>query len=76
MPKSLKNKMLFDPATNKEDMASQKFPHTFIIVGNTCTNKLCRAATAHLHEQSDLHACHYMALLVAITRTEVNSEQL
>ena len=54
MPKSLKNKTLFDPAANKEDMASQKFSHTFIIVGNTCTDKLCTATTTHFHEQSDL----------------------
>ena len=28
-------------------MASQKIPHTFPMVGNTCTDKLCTAATVH-----------------------------
>ena len=28
-------------------MASQKFPHTFPMVGNTCTDKLCTAAAVH-----------------------------
>ena len=37
----------FNLAANKQDMASQKFPHTFPIVVNTYTDKLCTAATVH-----------------------------
>ena len=34
--------MHLNSAANKQDIASQKFP----MVGNTCTAKLCTAATA------------------------------
>ena len=37
-----------NPPANKGDMTSQIFPHTFPMVGNTCTDKLCTAATVHL----------------------------
>ena len=41
-------------------MASQKFPHTFPMVGNTCTDKLPAAATVHfLWAKWFVHACHY-----------------
>ena len=47
-------------------MASQNFPHTFPMVGNTCTDKLCTAATVHfLWAKWFVHACHYKSLLVA-----------
>ena len=32
---------------NKQDMTSQKFPHTLPMMSNTCTEKLCTAATVH-----------------------------
>ena len=38
------NKKHFNPAVNRQDMTSQKFPYT---VGNTCTDKLCTAAIVH-----------------------------
>ena len=38
-----KNKRHFNSAVNKQDMTSQKFPHTFL--SNTCTDKLFTAAT-------------------------------
>ena len=44
---NLQNEKLFNPAVNKGDMASLKFPHTFPMVGSTCTDKLCTAATVH-----------------------------
>ena len=55
-------------------MASQKVSHTFPMVGNTCTDKLCTAATVRfLYEQSDLHMLvTTKASLVATTRSQVN----
>ena len=41
-------------------MASLKFPNTFSMMGNTCTDKLCTAATVHfLWAKWFVHACHY-----------------
>ena len=49
-------------------MASLKFPHTFPMVGNTCTDKLCIS-----YEQSDLYMLvTTKSLLVATTRAQVN----
>ena len=40
-------------------MTSQKFPHTFPMVGNTCTDELRTAATVHfLWAKWFVHACH------------------
>ena len=42
------------PAVNKQDMTSQKFLHTFPMMGNTCTYKLCKAATVYFPWASNL----------------------
>ena len=59
MPESLKFKVL-QSSCKQARYGHPKIPHTFPMVGNTCTDKLCTAATVHfLWAKWFVHTCHY-----------------
>ena len=56
-----------------QDMTSQRFPHTFPMMGNTCTDKLCTAAIVHFPKQNTvISTCLSLQRLVATTRAQVS----
>ena len=63
----------FNPAVNKQDVTSQKFPYTLPLMGNTCTDKLCTATTVHfLWAKWFVYACHYKVFICSnYTRAQV-----
>ena len=65
MPELVKIKKHYNPVINK------------LIVGNTCTNKLCTAATVYFSWASDLYMfVTKIALLIATSRAQVNANIL
>ena len=59
---------------NKQDVALQKFPHTFPMVGNLCTYKLQAAATVHfLWAKWFVHACNYKVFSCCNYKAKINA---